>query len=328
MRIYKNQIKNVWPQYLKIELFLVLIIGITQLSLNTQNELAKYNWDIETLQKRIGPFKLPDPSHKGRFKSFTIILTEKRILTPELAIPESVASFEIIDENGLSHFKDSFNLELSKHGFNDSWTVAPKILEGSKGTGLIFYYSVVPSAPSSGELCQVFAFKKDKLTALSPPITVYGSIYPLRKGGSKDSERLNEGDTMKFGVWTGWFEVTVPIFIDLHELSKPKIIPKYYNNKYQQHTFDVITERQKIDEDEVLVRLFKDPKDISPYLMPVRNQSVVEFMEVLGNPVIESDDFLLRIDIKDPWLKVKINGIEGWVKDGEGFEALGLPAAG
>lgn len=34
------------------------------------------------------------------------------------------------------------------------------------------------------------------------------------------------------------------------------------------------------------------------------------------------------VDDQDPWLKVRIDGQEGWIHTQEDFEALGVPQAG
>jgi len=273
---------------------------------------------IETHKEKIGPLKV-------NHKIFTIELTKQRILDgkEEVHFKETVESFEIRDDKGQVHYKKYLGAKLDPHGFMDEWNIKGFVLEGKNGNGLILYYRVLPSAPGSGILCQVFTLEKERLFPISLPITTYGEIQSLPKGSTRNSLRLFKEDMMRFKVWTGNFSVIVPLLVAWKEREiRPLKI---------EGDFDVEAERVPTEEEGV-VHLFAKPDSSAPSKeVSLKRDSKIRFLKAYGKVLMEKSsdpgNEFLHLSIHEPWLKVVVDKIEGWVKDKEDLHNLGLPSA-
>jgi len=289
-------------------------------------------------EKRLGPFTVNE-------REFTVLLNLVKYQGAAQGFTETVESFSIVDKEGVVHYQKALGVEQGDKGFAESvdiWAYtldssgvrtflheAGKLKEiaplGQEGAGLILYYGVVPSAPSSGVSCQIFSLKEERLVPLFLPLTVYGRIYDLPQGSNANALRLLAGNTMKFGVWTGWFEVVVPV----HVLDTLRVMPLHYDLTFNYNAFNVIVENRHFEE-ETFVRLFNSPDASSiPQHVIIRQDTKVEFLLAYARVSIESGsaECVLSTD-EMPWLKVRIDGKEGFVRDAEDLLALGIQPAG
>ncbi len=331
LRLVLNRALIVWPC-----LFLIV--------LNAQDAPAK-DFDgelnagkIHSHERRMGPFKINE-------RDFSVILKVLKYQGASMGFDETVESFSIVDKEGNVHFQKSFNVEYDEGGFTESAGVGAHALDsrglrgfrvesgklkeiipkGHAGAGLILYYGIDPCAPSSGASCQVFALKGDHLVSLFSPLTAYGQIYELPHGSNPNARRLFDGNTMRFGVWTGWFEVIVPVKV----LDRLRILPLHHHLTYGYDAFDVRVERRH-SEEETFVRFFNIPKASSiPRHVIIKKDTKVEFLLAYTRVSIESGSAGCAISIDEmPWLKVRIDGKEGYVRDAEDLLALGIQPAG
>ena len=286
----------------------------------------------------MGPFKINDTE-------FTVILKLMKYQGASKGFDETVESFSIVDKEGDVHYRKSFDVEYGNGRFAESVGISAYALDsrGRKsflyesgklkefiskrlvGEGLILYYGFTPSAPSSGASCQVFTLKGEHLVPLFSPLTVYGQIYELSQGSNPNALILFDGNTMKFGVWTGWFEVIVPVKV----LDGLRVAPLHYNSTFGYNAFDVIVERRH-SEEETFVRFFNHPEISSiPRHVIIKKDTEVEFLWAYARVSIESGGAECVISIDEmPWLKVRIDGKEGFVRDAEDLLALGIHPAG
>jgi hypothetical protein len=280
----------------------------------TQSQRKWQSLKVESSERRIGPLNVDG-------KYFTVLLKVKKIFDPRVVFHETVESFEIKDKEGNTHYQRSYEATVGEYGFRESVSVDGYVLEGRYGRGLILYYGIDPSAPSSGVSCQIFALKDGRLVAVSLPLAVYGKIYDLPKGSSENSLRLFNGDLLKFGVWTGNYQIIVPILIDWRRVA---IRPFPHNLG----DFKVEAEREPVEE-ETFVRLFQ-VRDLStvPKHVVIKKETKVEFLYAYTKIILETSFNQLVISAHEPWLKVRINGKGGWVKEASDLNALGLPDAG
>lgn len=293
---------------------------------------------IETLERRKGPFKIHE-------REFTVILNVMKYEGAPSGFDETVESFSIMDNKRKVHYQKSFAVEYGDNGFIESIGISAYRLDckGKKGfryesgtlkeitpmeqegAGLILYYGTIPSAPSSGLSCQVFSLKGENLIPLFLPLTVYGQIYDLPQGSDPDALKLFDGNTMKFGVWTGWFEVIVPVMV----FDELRVAPLHYNMTFDYNAFDVMVERRH-SEEETFVRLFDHPDaSTMPRHVIVKENTNVEFLWAYARVSIRSDSAECAISTDEmPWLKVRIDEKEGFVRDAEDLLALGIRPAG
>lgn len=300
---------------------------------------GKVNTDhIKRHERRLGPFKIGE-------RQFSVILTLTNYQGAPEGFDETVEACSIVDEKGKVHYQKSFDVEYGKDGFieclsvwayalescdrkffrQESGRLKEEVSQGCVSKGLILYFGVTPSAPLSGVSCQIFASQGERLIPLSSPLTVYGQIYELPHGTDQNAARLFADDTMKFGVWTGWFEVVVPVKV----LEKLRLMPVYYDLTFDCNAFNVIVERRP-EEAETFVRFFTHPDASSiPRHVIIRKDTKVEFLLAHAKVSIESGGAECAITIYGmPWLKVRIDGEEGFIRDAEDLMALGIHQAG
>ena len=293
---------------------------------------------IKRHEERIGPLTLKE-------KEFTVILKLLRYQGASTGFDATVESFSIVDNSGTIHHQQSFHVIYGNGGFAESISISAYALDtyGKKvfidesgmlkqavakrqeGEGLILYSSIVPSAPLAGVSCQVFVLRKARLVSLFPPLTVYGRMYELPQGSHPNSRRLFEDNTLRFGVWTGWFEVIVPVRV----FDQLRVVPIHYHSTFAYNAFDVRVERKHFEE-ETFVRLFEKP-DISsiPKHVIIKKDTKVAFLWTYANVSIERGEAESRIFTDTlPWLKVQIDGKQGFVRDAEDLLALGIQPAG
>ena len=297
-----------------------------------------YTDKIKSYESRIGPFKLNE-------KEFAVILKVMKYQGASTGFDETVESFAIVDKKGEVYYQKSFDVEYGNGGFAETIAISAYALDGMdkkgfllesgrmtevisrghEGVGLILYYGVTPSAPSSGVSCQVFTLKGEHLVPLFSPLTVYGRIYELPPASNPNALRLFDGNTMKFGVWTGWFEVVVPVKV----LDSLRVVPLHYSLTFGYNAFDVTVER-RYSEEETFVRFFDHPEGSSiPRHVIIKKDTKVEFLWAYARVSIASGGAECVISIHEmPWLKVRIDGKDGFVRDAEDLLALGIHPAG
>ncbi len=292
---------------------------------------------LSKAERRLGPFEIDG-------ESYTVILGIQRIEGAPDGFEETVESFSIVDDQGNEHYRKSYKVSAAEGMFEETMMIGAYALESGgrkmirsesgewkeqvinmgKTIGLLLYYSYIPSAPLSGISCQVFTPEGDRLLPRFPPLTVYGTVAELPAGSRPDVRRLLEQDTMKFGVWTGWFEVTVPLQV----LEGLRVVSLHHHLTYGLDAFSVVVERAP-QERETFVRLFRSPDDSIPEHVIVRQDSKVEFLYAYTQVSFDAGLEETAISVGEmPWLRVKINDKEGFVRDAEDLMALGLRPAG
>lgn len=331
LKLVLNRALIVWPC-----LFLI--------ALNAQDAPAK-DFDgklkagkIHSRERRMGPFEINE-------KDFSVILKVLKYQGASMGFEKTVESFSIVDKQGDVHYQKSFDVEYDEGGFTESTGIGAHTLDSRglrgfraesgklkeiipkdhAGAGLVLYYGIDPCAPFSGASCQVFALKGEVLVPLFSPLTAYGQIYELPHGSNPNARRLFDGNTMRFGVWTGWFEVIVPVKV----LDRLRIAPLHHYLTYGYDAFDVRVERRH-SEEETFVRFFNIPKASSiPRHVIIKKDTKVEFLLAYTRISIESGaaQSVISTD-RMPWLKVRIDGKDGYVRDAEDLLALGIQPAG
>lgn len=295
------------------------------------------NLQVTRAERRLGPFEIGG-------ESYTVIIGLQRIVGAPEGFEETVDMCSIVDGRGKEHYRKSFDVAAGQEMFeetvglgayalesggrkifrSDRGQLEESVVDEGKTVGLLLSYGFLPSAPSSGSSCQVFTPEGGLLLPRFPPLTVYGNVYDLPNGSRSGAKRLFEGDTMKFGVWTGWFEVTVPVEV----LEGLRVVPLHRQLTFGLDAFPVVVDRAPRDE-ETFVRLFRSPDDSTPGHVIVKRDSNVEFLWAYTRVTFDSglDETGISVD-EMPWLKVRIDGEEGFVREAEDLMALGLRPAG
>lgn len=294
--------------------FMVIIISCSVVCVGSEKQTSEFKpqkshdqtGKTKRITKKVGPFEIVG-------KRVVVILD----ITEHEGQPYLYHSFEIKDETGESYYRELLESDP------ESYLTIEGIfkLEGKSGQGLILFYNE-QGAPPAGKSFQIFGIKKGVLKPLSPRINVYGRIEQLPEGRSKDVLNLLNGDLLNIKVWKGLIGVVIPLVVDF---KKQTIIP-LINEGVVEIYFSITPDQPHIAFG-IPVKLYEDHNvNANRKTIAAKEVKKVVFLNAYANVQFEnqSGGHTLDIDVSNLWLKVKIDGIEGWVNDQEDFFTLGL----
>ncbi len=252
---------------------------------------------------------------------------------------------EIKDPGGRVHFQKTFPYEVSGDRFVETTAAAAHLLRGRQGRGLLITYGMLPSTPLGGESWQVFglfagppsAQLHGRLVPFSKPIFAEGQLITGKPGDRVVETSLEpglQGDVLRFRVWAGNLFVIIPLRI---LWFRNTIGPAWQCVKMTPRgpkpicALSVEAERHPADEDMTFVRLRREADEgmgVAQHVV-VKRDSKVEFLGVEAEVVWKENADSVSLGVSDDvWLKIRIDGREGWIHTQEDFQAIGLPQAG
>ena len=291
------------------------------------------NVPLEDVEQRLGPFRIAG-------QDFAVVLHLKRPARAQADRPAEAAlsALEIRDASGGTLYREIFSYALEAGTFSDSCTASAQLLNGGAANGLLISIGCLPSAPRSGDVWELFGLMNGQLIRFGRPFTTDGDFLglipiPPRKIGRAT---LFLPDVMQFRVWAGNFQVTVPLNVDW---MQGRLMPgqrcfEQTGHGLRESGCEVPVEAERVpsDQDLTFVRLFAEASEGMgiPRHVVLRKDSQVE---ILGAKIKMSwdqtrDVTVFGVDDQDPWLKVRIDGQEGWIHTQEDFNAIGLPQTG
>jgi hypothetical protein len=229
---------------------------------------------------------------------------------------ETISFVRIVDENGKTSFKKSFHVPLVHQA--ESHLVDVTLLEGREHQALeLTYEDLSSSPPRTGKSIQLFGLQNGILKALDPePLEFQGSLADLPAGQWKDSKRLLENDTLRIYSLTNYFYIVTPVRVN------------WKNFRLEQQDsgdFDVADqppyEIHPNIESEGLIHMYPSPdKKTTPTGVNFTPESRVQLLTARFSaaPPDEHDS------ANDTWLKIRIEGREGWILGVDDYTALGL----
>lgn len=237
----------------------------------------------------------------------------------DLLWDRTVKEVRIIDWAKTVHFAESFDVPLYRTGFEYSYSIKPYHLLAEKGRGILLVRDALPSAPSSGRSIRIFSRHEEKIKPVTKWLTVSGEIEGIMP--SEDGKvRLPPEDTVTFLVWTGNFSVVVPVVVDLEGVRV--LIPEGVRSLAVKARDPVFFRNPDP------VNLFVDPSDSSTAIkVEVRRTSRIEYLEAQAQTLLAGEKNQ-ELRVLKPWLRVRVDGQEGWVKEERDLISLGLPYAG
>lgn len=253
---------------------------------------------------------------------FTVRVTTDRSLSARyLAFPTTVRRCEILDASGAVVFSENFPGEAREAGFFPSITLDVYRLKGADRDGIVFFRETAPAAPMSGRSFRVFGRRGGRLEPISPWITVYGTIRALPSAGAR-TLRLVTGDIIEVSVWTGWYGVVVPVNVDL--ARDAVTVPA------GTRTYAVQTGAPRLDKDAGEVRLFASPSaDAGFARVPITRKTRIEYLDARAAASLAGEGSWREVALDEmPWLRVRVDGREGWIRESEDLIAAGLRQAG
>ena len=288
---------------------------------------------LEDVSREEGPFQIKD-------QRFTVVLREKHVAgvaAPDPEMQTTLAAIEIKDASGTVHYQKTLPYEVSGNAFAESLSASVQVLEGKQARGLLITYGAIPSTPLGGVSWQVFGLFDNKLVSFSKPIYLEGDLINQEQTEetlkTSDEPKL-QGEVLHFRVWTGNFFAIVPVRVDW---LQAKLMPAWQCQKMTSEgwlplcSFRVETDRVPQEDELTFVRLFPEPDEgmgTAEHVV-IKKDSAVEFLETEGELQWEEDDSGIGLNVSgDLWLKVRIDGKEGWIHTQEDLDAIGLPQAG
>jgi hypothetical protein len=273
--------------------------------------------------QQLGPFVIGGASYR-------VVLQEKpRLPGSTQETGNTVVKMEIQDSAGAVAYQRTFPVQTELEGFSDAWFVTAKVVTGRTGTGLMINYALdsEPSAPTpeNDSWWQLFGVIDGKLKPFSGPISVQGDLLP------NDSP----SDVLRFKVWAHHYRLVFPVAVNWAEgkLSSAMACDAC--------EYDVLPEDLSDRDDMTFVRLCPrvEGQCANPERTLVKKDSAVELItgraavqwnagSALGpsgdpnNPMPNEGNITVPQEV---WLKVRIDGKEGWLNEEEDFTALRLP---
>ncbi len=289
-----------------------------------------------TTFRRLGPFTISS-------KEFTVILREQ---LPAGATPgdgQTVVGLDIRDAAGTSQYGRTFPNTTQVEGFVDSLSVSVSPLSGAGGNGLLVGYDEYsePSAPEP---------ESSGFWQFSGPIQVQGGLLPVEAATKPQPPTPGAlitapSDLLYFKVWAGRFRLIYPLRIDWAsgQLVPGETCGKTPNGVVETCDYKVLPEEDRQIGDTTFVRLCSSPNDAcaKPEHAVVKTTSAVQLLLAhaqvqfdpgkpsgpSGDPKKAMDDAGgINVISKELWLKVRIDGKEGWIHSQEDFDALQMPS--
>lgn len=249
---------------------------------------------------------------------------------------QSVDWWELRDSGGKAVYHQDYKTEAN---CAETVDVGAEALNGQQGHGILIDGEDLPSAPDSGGWVQVFGMQNGKLAPFGKPFSG-GGEYAGFTTQSKSGKSVGGGmltvskDVLTFKQWTGNFHMVYPLAIDW---ANGTVSPAWHclsrNSKFimvDACSFPVEATAQSRQQ-MTFVRLFPEPDaGTSPKHAVIKPESKVEFLEAT-EPVVWQGGATTPVGSDSPhevWLKIRVDGQEGWIHEQEDFEAVGLPFAG
>jgi hypothetical protein len=325
--------KNMRREIKMIRWFLLILFVLPLSSASSWAQIAPNAVHLEDVERQLGPFEIAD-------QKFIIVLHKKRIEgSADADFGETLVGLEIKDAAGKIHYQSNFTYKVEKGRFVEATDASVRLLEGEQAGGLLLTYGVLPSTPLGGESYQVFGLFDKKLVPFSSPIFVEGGIVESEESSKREESIVRtatqpdlQGEVLNSRIWTGNLFVIFPMRVDW---MQAKLLPAWrcskmtINGPTPSCRYSVETDRVQLEEGPTFVRLFPEPEPgFTPAHIVVKENSIVEFSEVECQVSWSEDAEGIGLAVSgDPWLKIRIDGREGWIHTQEDFVAIGLPQA-
>jgi hypothetical protein len=252
----------------------------------------------------------------------------------------TVSSLEILNANAGAVYEETFPTSIADGRFMQTLTVSASVQEGAGGRALILHFVEDPASPGGAESWQMFGLVNGKLASYGPPLPLGQGSVPINgvltgvmvSGGIGVVPLASTAEALEFRVWAGNFFLNVPVRIDWPHGQWSEGEQCFATEGGTLHpvgcNLSVIPVRVPVAEG-ATVTLYQQPEEnaYSARQISVHPGSAMEFpaARALVKWQTSGDRFTCSFD--DLWLRVKIDGNEGWVHSATDFTALGLASS-
>jgi len=285
---------------------------------------------LEDVEERKGPFAIGG-------QTFTVVLHRKR-LGGKGSSEMALARLEIIDGAGVVEHREEFGYTMENGTFKEFCMETVDPLTGSNGAGLLVETGCLPSAPLSGGPWQVFGVINGKLSPLGKPIYAHGEMGEFVPGKINKIGNLTQilPDELRIRVYTGYFFVTVPIRVNWLAGRLELAQHCYYQTGQgmaeggcEMPVEDV--ERHSGEQELSFVRMFSESNEQfgRPTHVVIKKDSKVDILACKVQVGWEEGKDNIGLGAGgDIWVKIRVDGKEGWIHSDEDLQAVGLYFSG
>lgn len=264
--------------------------------------------------RTLGPFSID--GHEFTVKLHVVCFKQsKHIGMCDEDDEETVSSATIVDEKGKTCFKKSFPVGLVRQ--TESHLVKVTLLEGREHQALELAYQDSSAPSTTRKSLQLFGLQDGLLKSFDPePLAFQGGLADLPAGRLKDSRHLLENDMLEIYALTTYFYIVTPVRVNWKNFRlEPQNSGEFdvaEQPPYDIHP-DIASERS--------IHMYPSPdKEMTPAGVKLTPESHVQLLKARfsAGPPDEHDS------ANDTWLKVRIDGREGWILGVDDYTALGL----
>jgi hypothetical protein len=277
---------------------------------------------VKDVEERKGPFTI-----KGQ--TFTVV-QHLKLTRQKGAFDETLALLEIVDSGGVVQYRDDFPHAVDAGGFCGA---SVKVISGSNGAGFLLDMACDPSSPESGGPWQILSVSNGKISPLGKPFSAEGQIDDFVPGEIKKIGNLTQisPDELKIRLFTGYFYVSVALRVGWWEGGLALAQHCFYQTGHglapdgcEMPVEDV--ERLPSEQELTFARMFRESNAQGiPEHVVVKKDSQVEILAGKVFVTLEESKSGIDLDVgPDIWVKVRIDGKEGWIHTEEDLQAVGL----
>jgi hypothetical protein len=259
---------------------------------------------------------------------------------------ETVEFWELRDASDRVIHQETYPVSLQDGGFESTVSIGAESFTTDQGGGILVHGMDLPSAPGGGGWVRVFGYRygREKYAAdpslfgaFGPPVA--GEFLELGTDPSRPSPQPSGGptvtvmhDVLKFRVWTGNFSIVYPVLINwITGKLQPawRCLEMTSQGQVERCSYPITVEVHREDQP-TFVRLFPQPDGgYVPKHVIVQPQSRVQYVEARVPVAWNEEANGISFDLHgDTWMKIRIDGVEGWIHNEEDFQAVGLAQAG
>jgi len=287
--------------------------------------------EIQDVEERKGPFTFGG-------QTFNVVAHNKRIRGARGDFAQALASLDIVDRTGIVAHHEEFPHTIENGDFSESCSVTVNPITGSNGAGLLLDTGCLPSAPMSGGPWQVLGVVNGKLIQIGKPLYAEGEMGDFVPGEVRHVGNLTQilADELKIRLFTGYFFVSVPIRVNWMEGKLALAQHCFYQTGRGMAESGCEmpiegVERHPGEQEFTFVRMFGESSEQigTPAHVVIKKDSRVEILA--GKVLVTWDEGKDGIGLgvaDDIWVKIRIDGKEGWIHSDEDLQAVGLYRAG
>jgi hypothetical protein len=287
--------------------------------------------ELQDVEERKGPF-----SFGGQ--TFTVVAHNKRVPGKQGDLAQALASLDIADAAGAVLHHEEFPHAVENGEFTDTCSVSVTPITGSNGAGLLLDTPCLPSDPISGGPWQIFGIVNGKLAPIGKPLHAEGEMGDFVPGKVSHMGNLTQilPDEMRIRLFTGYFFVSVPVRVNWMggKLALAQHCLHQTGHGMAEGGCEMPiegVERHPGEQELTFVRMFTESNGqigTSAHVV-VKKDSRVEILAGKVQVTWEEGQDGIGLGVADDiWVKVRIDGKEGWIHTDEDLQAIGLYRAG